>query len=328
MQIDNSWCTIESDPGVFTELIEKLGAKNIQVQELYSLSIDELQQYKPIYGLIFLFKWTREKDDRLALDHFENLYFAKQVVNNACATQAILSILLNSPKIEIGDLLNQFKSFSSSMPPDICGSLLNSSEVIKEAHNSFARPEPWVIDNKSSKKGEAFHFISYIPFNGYLFELDGLKSGPILLGECTDENWLQEVAPHIQTRMNKYSSSEIRFNLMAIIKSKKSKYEEELIELEAKKLSLTLNQHNDNPESQTEIILIEEQIEKLKLKLQEEEEVIKQYKLENVRRRHNYLPLIINLLKLVAGSDQLPDLIRQSKAKASSKITSKLENID
>ena len=37
-----SWCTIESDPGVFTELVEKFGASGCEFAELYALADSRL----------------------------------------------------------------------------------------------------------------------------------------------------------------------------------------------------------------------------------------------------------------------------------------------
>eukprot|EP01083_Nonionella_stella_P282903 962822_1 len=118
----SDWCTIESDPGVFTSLIESFGVKNAQLTELWSIDDDSLKSligsYGKVHGLIFLFKWqsgagagagessssSESEEDGNGISRKplgpeecpEDLFFAKQVTTNACATQAMLSILLNS----------------------------------------------------------------------------------------------------------------------------------------------------------------------------------------------------------------------------------------
>ena len=114
-------------------------------RSLHSTSYHHLltpESSRPVYGLIFLFRYpTQPQNSSLAaqtkpserdgtLDHLaaENLFFASQTIQNACGTQALLSVLLNHDKaaegdegIEIGEPLREFRGFVEGFPAEVCG---------------------------------------------------------------------------------------------------------------------------------------------------------------------------------------------------------------
>ncbi|XP_043942713.1 ubiquitin carboxyl-terminal hydrolase isozyme L5 [Protopterus annectens] len=232
------WCLMESDPGVFTELIKGFGCTGAQVEEIWSLDSENFEKLKPVHGLIFLFKWQPGEEPAGSIvqdSRLDTLFFAKQVINNACATQAIVSVLLNCihDDIHLGETLTEFKEFSQSFDAAMKGLALSNSEVIRQVHNGFARQQMFEFDAKAAAKEEdAFHFVSYVPVSGRLYELDGLREGPIDLGPCNQDDWISAVRPVIEKRIQKYSEGEIRFNLMAIVSDRKMIYERKIAELQ------------------------------------------------------------------------------------------------
>ncbi|KAF2749500.1 ubiquitinyl hydrolase [Sporormia fimetaria CBS 119925] len=271
--MSGGWNTIESDAGVFTYLIEKLGVKDVQFDELITLEPDELRQLGDIYGVIFLFKYpTGEKpsdvpkDGTFDHDAANDIFFAAQTIQNACGTQAILSVLLNKDgEVDIGNELRGFKTFSSEFPPDLRGETLSNSDLIREVHNSFARSSPFIDETTraATEDDDVYHFIAYTSINSTLYELDGLQPAPINHGPCTVSEFPEKIIPVLQRRIARYPATEIRFNLLACVRDPR---------IRARELG-------DQE------------------KLEEEEHKRTEWLWENALRRHNFVGFVGELLK-------------------------------
>lgn len=316
----NEWCTIESDPGVFTELLERIGVVGVQVDELWSLDAHQLRAVAPVYGLVFLFKWDASirptpatADSALAA---EQVYFAKQVISNACATQAITAILLNlaAPDVDIGPLLREFKANTADFPPEMRGLALSNVDAIRDAHNSFARPEPFVHEGErpAAKKGDdVFHFVSFLPVNGRLWELDGLAQAPVDHGACEADQFCDLIVPVLERRIARYAEGEIKFALMALTHDRRAVLRQRIAATTDAALAASLA-----------------------AELASEDEKRRQWALENVRRRHNYIPFIVRFLDILAKSGKLDNILaaanerhdQKAAAAAESKRARKSEN--
>jgi len=320
-----SWCTIESDPGVFSELIQTFGVPNVKVEELYDLDDATFAGLPPVYGLVFLFKHEGRSEVRPDITYDEDapVYFANQTINNACGTQAILHVLLNSGEVELGPTLGNFKAFTADFPSDLRGSSFNDSPEIRNAHNSFARPEPFMADSssKGGKKEDAFHFVAYVCVAGQVYELDGLRPAPIRLGAVdAASTWFSVARTEIHRRIEQYAQSEIRFTLLGVCRDVRA----DLTAAVAEQTRILAQIEVDMASGGTvdgDVLLgrrleCEAELEAAAGTLATENAKFEQYKLENIRRKHNYVPFIVQLFKELAHSHSLLPLLEAAKGRA------------
>ncbi|KZT01927.1 cysteine proteinase [Laetiporus sulphureus 93-53] len=225
--VGGPFAVIESDPGVFTALIRKLGVRGLEVTEIYDIEPWAVDHLEP-HGLIFCYLCT---DDNEAAENIayiddpdaEVIWFANQLSNDACSSQALLNVLLNCPNVELGEELREFRAITEQMSPVMRGLALSGSQFIREAQNSLARPadirgalhsiatttvkaskaqakaakpppkkrkvssSPSKARCKSAKAAEeqqeVYHFIGYVPARGRVWELDGLRKSALEVGE-------------------------------------------------------------------------------------------------------------------------------------------------
>ncbi|KAI8231647.1 Ubiquitin carboxyl-terminal hydrolase isozyme L5 [Colletotrichum sp. SAR 10_96] len=220
------WCEVESEPAFFNAIIREMGVKDVKVQEVFSVDEDYVATLpQPVYGFIFLYQYFSENYEDDEVVDGRDLWFANQTTDNACATVALTNILMNSAEVDLGTKLQEFKDATSHLSTPLRGHALSSNTFIRSVHNSFTRRMDHLnadlfLENeateskKKQRRGPAkarktkkqkvnsesgYHFIAYVPANGSVWELDGLKTRP--------------------ARMLQFEESALSFNLLALCKN-------------------------------------------------------------------------------------------------------------
>jgi len=236
--LKEDWLELESDPGLFTLLIEDFGVKGVAVQEVYDISE---KPTGPVFGFVFLFRWNgkgRRRKGNLIEEFYvdkpsivNKMFFAYQITPNSCATNALLSVLLNCDNVELGPQLTRIKEFCHGLDPESKGYTIASSLRLARSHNRYASRcvQPGVGTKVHHKQtftftgringADTFHYVSYVPIGDRLFELDGLKRGPIDHGPWgSHEEWTDLFLRVISDRIAMCDgNSDIHFSLMAVV---------------------------------------------------------------------------------------------------------------
>lgn len=238
------WCEIESDPAYISSMIRMMGVQNVSIREAFTTDIEEFKLLpQPVHGLIFLFRY-RSDDGSSPQEQScpDNVWFANQMpAQNSCATLAIMNILMNSPSIDLGEHLDQFKDSTTDLSPYHRGTAFASFRFVKQIHNSFAKKMDMleadqILANKASRRNHsgdtaadnsdediednAHHFIAFLPIDGHVWKLDGLDYQPTNLGTydtSEPESWMCVAANRMAMLMA--SAGDEDYNILAVVQS-------------------------------------------------------------------------------------------------------------
>lgn len=190
--------------------------------ELFSVDeVDFLPQ--PVLGFVLLCKYAGE-DDEGTEEVPESLWFANQTMANGCATVALLNIVMNSPDVQLGEKLSEFKRTTQELTSFLRGYRLESDAGMRTIHNAYARRlellnADLLLSNeydeckgvpkseeppknrgkrkpkaqkrpKKKKADDACHYKAFVPLDGKVWILDGLEWNPVCLGEAPADAWI------------------------------------------------------------------------------------------------------------------------------------------
>lgn len=144
----------------------------------------------------------------------DGVYFIKQIesLENACGTIALLHAVGNacSESLLENSCLDLFFKSTASMDPYERARVFEKDDNFARAHSLAASAGDTELPDDVEE-----HYICFMALNGTLYELDGMKAGPIKHGSTSPENLLQDTVHIIKAIIHKMPNS-MNFNVMVL----------------------------------------------------------------------------------------------------------------
>ncbi len=187
MGLTENWVGLESNPEVLTEFAVKLGVDPkwafTDVVGLDDASLRSVPQ--PCVGLIFLYPYSQLETHKRKLGSARGcktpgVWFMDQTVGNACGAVALMHTVMNTL-----NRVSQGSGFLEGFYRDTSGaSALERGQLFAPALrelNDAVAPQGQTDAPRPSADLD-FHFVSFVPVGGVLYELDGNNDGPLDCG--------------------------------------------------------------------------------------------------------------------------------------------------
>ena len=141
----------------------------------------------------------------------------KQKGMNSCGTVAIYHILTNLSEkydklISEDSVIRQLKEKSKGKDPNEIGNDFVNNNEIKNVHKEAVKKGETNVTEEVDK-----HFISFIHFEGCIYELDGRKKFPVNHGKTTEEEFLNSAGDMARKFMNRDPDS-VEFGIIVLAK--------------------------------------------------------------------------------------------------------------
>ncbi|KAI0856273.1 ubiquitin carboxyl-terminal hydrolase, family 1 [Xylaria cubensis] len=201
---------LESNPGLFTQLIYHLGVSTaLSFHDVWSLDNPDLLSLvpRPVLAFIIVFPTPSDYEDRLAKEsnitvnntlqkESKDVIWFKQTINNACGLYAIIHAVANGRAkdfVEPGTYLSYLLEKCASLDLSGCAAVLENDVELKSKYNSVAVLGD--TDPPENPEDEVdFHYVCFVKshHSSHLFILDGDRNGPVDRGLMTEDDLLSK----------------------------------------------------------------------------------------------------------------------------------------
>ncbi|KAM3424144.1 hypothetical protein BST61_g11311 [Cercospora zeina] len=230
MDFNKHYFPLESNPEVFTDLLERLGtAADLEFQDVLSLDDPTLLPPSTLALVLILptsesFELKKTLEDTHVPDHTgrmgrSEICWFKQTINNACGLYAILHGICNTEAASMlrsDSILRILLDECDAKDPTQCARILEASDSIEDAYN-LASARSQSVAPQSAEEEVDLHYICFVQHGQRLIELDGDRKGPIDRGSSAPgmlrHDALKAIREYVEAE-----AGDLRFNVMALVR--------------------------------------------------------------------------------------------------------------